>query len=96
MDNLLTNKELQLLGQQYEDEVPTCDFTHYALDAQNTKTLAKIREAVEGAELTGEEISDAWGKAHFEANGAGDYVWRCEQAVAKAQTKAILKALGGE
>jgi len=33
-DTVMGNKKLQLLGQQYEDDVPTCDFTHYALEAQ--------------------------------------------------------------
>ena len=33
-DTVMSPKKLQLLGQQYEDDVPTCDFTHYALEKQ--------------------------------------------------------------
>ena len=33
-DTVMRNKELQLLGQEYEDNPPTCDFTHYALERQ--------------------------------------------------------------
>ena len=33
-DTVLSNKKIQLLGQQYEDEVPTYDLNHYLLLAQ--------------------------------------------------------------
>ena len=31
---VISNKKLQLLGQQYEDDIPTCDLNHYLLSAQ--------------------------------------------------------------
>ena len=57
--------------------------------------LAKAREAVEGAGLTEEEINielDKW------ANCVGGYenLGQARLVIAEAQTKAILKALGGE
>ncbi len=33
-DTVITEKKLQLLGQQYEDELPTYDLNHYLLLSQ--------------------------------------------------------------
>ncbi len=57
-DTVIKGKKLQLLGQQYEDDCPTCDFTHYALLAQAEITApiffkAGIKEVVEAIEEFG-------------------------------------------
>ena len=48
---LLTEKEMQLLGQQYEDDLPTCDLNHYLLKAQDAKTVRYLTPDIEGLKL---------------------------------------------
>ncbi len=43
-DTVIGNKKLQLLGQQYEDDVPTYDLNHYLLLAQAEVSFKAGRE----------------------------------------------------
>ncbi len=73
--------------------IPIADHPIYILELINNteaKVLAKIREVVEGAKLSEADISDRLWKLAIT-----DMSMVCS-IVAKAQTKAILKAIGGE
>ena len=60
-DTVMGNKKLQLLGQQYEDDLPTYDLNHYLLLAQAEITFKAVTEElkkqVEGVKANAFSVS---------------------------------------
>ena len=65
-DTVINQKQIQLLGQQYEEDLPTYDLNHYILKAQAEISFkAGIREVVGALGLCCYIWHDEENKAHL-------------------------------